>query len=637
MDKLKNINRLLRYDILTSTTQAGSGHPTSCLSAVELMSCLFFNGFLHYDVNNPKSILNDRVIFSKGHAAPLLYSLYHLAGAVAYKELLTLRQLNSNLEGHPTPRFPFVDVATGSLGQGLSVGVGMALGIKLKIKGGEIKLKREPKVWVLLGDSEMAEGQNWEAMTSASHYNLNNLVGILDVNRLGQTDETMLSWDIKNYQKRIEAFGWKAILIENGHNTESITKALQTADFPRTTGEQKPIMLIAKTVKGKGISFLEDKNGWHGKPIPKEKLHEALKELGKIDFNVKGKIVPPSPHQKPDRFGIYNNKFQKILRKLSDLKVETKDFVKKDYSRISSYSTREAFGDGLVKAGQDNEKIVVFDAEMANSTFEEKFQNMFPERFFEMYIEEQNMISAALGISKLGFVPVVSTFASFLTRSYDQIRMAQYSNANIKIVGSHAGVFIGADGPSQMGLEDISMIRSILNSVVLCPSDATSTLCLTRAMIKQPGIVYMRTIREKLPVIYNQNEEFTIGGSKTHQTKGAKKIDVLIIATGTTVHQALMAKEILQKKKISAAVLDCYSIKPLDHKTISKLATKANIIVVVEDHYPAGGLGEAITPIIRKKFIHLCVKQTPKSGKPDELLKFEKIDADAIVGKTLNS
>lgn len=635
MDKLSKINRLIRFDIITSTTQAGSGHPSSCLSAVELMSTLFFDGFFKFNFKSPHDIFNDRVIFSKGHAAPLLYALYHAAGTVSYEEILTLRKFGSILEGHPTPRFPYVDVATGSLGQGLSMGLGMALGIRLMINYERIKMKREPKVWVLLGDSELAEGQNWEAIQSASFHKLNNLVGILDVNRLGQTDETMLAWDIDTYQKRIASFGWDTIIIENCHNIESIRKALQVVDSPRTTSEQKPIMIIAKTVKGKGVSFLEDKNGWHGKTVPKDMLQKALDELGKVDLKVKRKIKPPqfeiSIRQLADKSQIQNQKLEKILDKLQPSTT--------DYRPSTTYSTREAFGDALITLGKSNKKIVVFDAEMANSTFENKFQTLFPERFFEMYIEEQNMISASVGISKMGYIPFVSTFASFLTRGFDQIRMAQYSNANIKIIGSHAGVFIGADGPSQMGLEDISMMRSILNSVVLCPSDALSTYTLTQKMANIPGIVYMRTLREKTPVIYDSNEKFVIGGSKIHFGKNKSKINTLIITSGVTVHEALKAQTQLSKEGIYMTVLDCYSIKPIDKKTINLLVQQANNIIVVEDHYPTGGLGEAVMQallanlkfqISNFKFAHLCVRQTPCSGTPQELLHYEEIDSEAI-------
>lgn len=643
MNKISLIHRitlLIRYCILTSTTLSQSGHPTSCLSAVELMSILFFHEFLHYDVNNPQSILNDRVIFSKGHAAPLLYALFHVVGVISYKELMTLRSFNSRLEGHPTPRFPYVDVATGSLGQGLSIGVGMALGIRLKMKNEEIKMKREPKVWVLLGDSELAEGQNWEAIQTASHYKLNNLVGILDVNRLGQTDETMLSWDVKTYQKRIESFGWDTVLIENGHNVKSIIQTYQIINSPRTTKEQKPIMIIAKTVKGKGIALLEDKNGWHGKPISKEQLQKALKELGNIDLKIRGKITLPEINN--EKLRVKDLKLQNILNRLDSKKINTINHPIQNPSLLthtSLYSTREAFGDSLLALGKTNHRLVVFDAEMSNSTFENKFQKEFPERFIELYIEEQNMISVAVGISKIGYIPVVSTFASFLTRAFDQIRMSQYSNANIKIVGSHAGVFIGADGPSQMGLEDISMMRSILPSKVLCPSDAVSAYELTKKMIETPGIIYMRTLREKLPIIYSQNEKFVIGGSKIHNiainSTSKKQIpNALIIASGVTVQEALIAQKELAKKHIFTMVLDCYSIKPLDAQSIQRLANEVDHIVVVEDHYPSGGLGEAILSVLPSrsfKYTHLCVKKIPRSGTPQELLHYEEIDAESIV------
>lgn len=692
--RLKSICQLLRFDILTSTTTANSGHPSSCLSAVELMATLFFGGHLHHDLKNPNNIFNDRIIFSKGHAAPLLYSLYHVAGAISYKELLTLRTFNSRLEGHPTLNFPFVDVATGSLGQGLSIGVGMAMGIKLRITNDELRIKREPKVWVLLGDSELSEGQNWEAMQTASYYKLNNLIGILDVSRLGQTGQTMLGWDLKIYQKRIESFGWKTIVVEDGNDLEQVDDAFKRLTIDNRGSKivvedrkskidknlssilnpqplsstinhlsSKPTMIIAKTIKGKGVSFMENKNGWHGKVVPKERLQEALDEIGGVDLKLRGYIKSPQSQiskikdQRSNQ--IQNSKLKKILNKLDPKMLHVTCYKLRD-----SYSTREAFGDALLDLGKTNEKIVVFDAEMANSTFENKFQKTFPDRFIETFIEEQNMISAALGISKIGYIPFVSTFAAFLTRAYDQIRMAQYSNANIKIIGSHVGVFIGADGPSQMGLEDVSMMRSILNSVVLSPSDAVSTYALTKKMPETQGIVYMRTLRKETPVIYDKDEKFEIGGSKVHQVHKVYKVHkmkAIIIASGITVHEALKAQQQLAKEGISVIVLDCYCIKPIDQTTINQLTQNCSNIIVVEDHYPTGGLGEAILSALAdnkfrinlisnyskqapignflgqldqlgiRNFTHLCVRKTPRSGKPEELLRYEEIDSDAIV------
>lgn len=621
--KLKKLCQLIRYDILTSTTEAGSGHPSSCLSAVELMTMLFFGGFLRCDLGlgHPKGVFNDRVIFSKGHAAPLLYSLYHSAGVISYQELMQLRKFSSDLEGHPTFRFKYADIATGSLGQGLSAGVGMAFGMKLNV-GNDPRVV--PKVFVLLGDSEMAEGQVWEAIQIASFYKLNNLIAIADINRLGQSTQTMLGWDLKTYAKRIEAFGWNTIIVDDGHDLQKVYDAFEEVKSQKSlTGQAKvksPTMILAKTIKGKGVSFLENKEGWHGKPLNKEQLTEALKELGKVDLKVRGKIKKP------------NNKYQnsKPIQPTTD---------STDYRLGDQVATRMAYGDALVAIGNNNDKVVVFDAEVSNSTFSEKFAKKFPNRYFEMFIAEQNMISTALGLSKLGFIPFASTFAAFLTRGFDQLRMAQYSAPNLKIVGSHCGVSIGPDGPSQMGLEDISMFRSILNSTIFYPADATSTFKLTQIMTKNDGLFYLRTNRKETPVIYDEKEEFEIGGSKIHKIVGvgSDRPVALIIAAGITLHEALKAQKELAEQGIETVVLDCYSVKPLDELSLQQLASKIPNIIVVEDHYPAGGIGEAVSKTINNyqltinNFVHLCVRKLPRSGTPEELLRFEEIDAEAII------
>lgn len=619
---LKNLCKLIRYDILTSTTNAGSGHPTTSLSAVELIVTLFFGGppaggFFRYDLENPHYILNDRVIFSKGHAAPLLYSLYHAAGVITYEKLMTLRKFNSVLEGHPTPRWPYVDVASGSLGQGLSVGIGMALGIKLKIRQQQLKMKREPKVFVLLGDSETAEGQVWEALQLASYYQLNNLVGILDVNRLGQRGETMLGWDINTYEKRIASFGWKVIVVDNGHDLEKIHNTFEQIEInPTNQSSNQPIMIIAKTVKGKGVSFLENKDNWHGKAVPKDMLASALKELGEIDLDIRGKIQPPPKPGLKIENQIENVKLKNLPYKIGDM-----------------VSTREAYGDALVMLGK-NEDIVVLDAETSNSTYAEKFKKVYPDRFFEMFIAEQNMISVALGISKIGYVPFISSFAAFLSRAFDQMRIAQYSHPNVKITGSHAGVSIGEDGPSQMALEDIAMARSLLESVVLYPSDATSTVKLVEQMYDQKGMIFLRTTREKTPVIYDSNEKFEIGSLKI--LKQSAKDKTVVITAGITLHEALKAYNALQKENINITVVDLYSVKPLDKKTLKTLAKKVKHFIVVEDHYPYGGIGEAIKSTLANegvKIHHLAVHKISPSGKPSELLRYEEIDAEEIVKK----
>ncbi len=630
LQHLQDLSKLIRYDILTSTTQAGSGHPTSSLSAVELMTTLFFGGYYHYNLKNPQNLANDRFVLSKGHASPLLYSLYHVAGAITYEELMTLRQFGSRLEGHPTPRFPYVDVATGSLGQGLSMGLGMALGMRLK--------NQQSNVFVLMGDSEMAEGQVWEAMEIASYYKLNNLVGIVDVNRLGQRGETMLGWDIDTYVKRIEAFGWITVTIGDGNNLDQVLEAYKNIDMVR----DKPLVFIAKTVKGKGVSLFANQNGWHGKVLNKEQLKQALDELGEINLNVRGKIAKPSPIDSvANVVAAIGGSRERVpdgahvrLNRTSTGGNETTDRI---YRRQDMISTREAYGDALISLGDLDKRIVVLDAEVSNSTYSDKFKDQFPDRFFEMFIAEQNMVSTALGVSKTGYIPFISTFSAFFTRTFDQIRMSQYSNANLKIVGSHCGVSIGEDGPSQMGLEDIALMRSILSSIVLYPSDATSCFNLTQIMAQTQGICYLRTTRGKMPIIYEDNEKFEIGGSKV--LKQSDNDVAVVFAAGITLHEALKAYETLKKDGVEIAVVDLYSIKPIDNKTIIDLAKKAKNVLVVEDHYPSGGLGEAVLTSISNfqflisHFIHLCVKKIPQSGKPEELLRFEEIDSLAIVKK----
>jgi len=606
MNNLEQLCRLVRYNILTSTTVAGSGHPTSSLSAVELMTSLFFGGIFQADFENFTDINNDKIIFSKGHAAPLLYSLYQAAGLISRDELMTLRKFGSRLEGHPTPKLPFIDVPTGSLGQGLSVGIGMALGMKLR--------KSHARTFVLLGDSEMSEGQNWEALQIASYYKLNNIIGILDVNRLGQRGETMLGWDIAAYEKRTNAFGWRTIIIEDGHDLKEINSAYQTLN----TNHQSPTMLIAKTIKGKGVSFLENQENWHGKPIPKDKLELALKEIGKVDLNLKGKIA------RRDGACLVST-------------ANTYDIHQPTTNNLPStipIATREAYGNALINLGKKYPDLVVLDAETSNSTYAEKFKKEFPERFFEMFIAEQNMVSVAVGLSKMGFIPFISTFAAFLTRAFDQIRMAQYANANIKIAGSHAGVSIGEDGSSQMGLEDIAMMRSILKSNIYYPSDATTTAKIAEEMINNQNICYLRLTRGKTPSIYSEKEKFPAGGSKI--LKHSNNDRVVVFAAGITLFEALTAYESLHREGINIAIVDLYSIKPLDEKTINQFAIKTKNVLVVEDHYPDGGISDAVKAKLNNtdvNFYSLSVKKTPCSGSPEELLHYEEIDSQTIIKK----
>jgi len=601
-DALEKLAKLIRYFILASTTAAGSGHPTSSLSATDLMTALLFGGSFRFDVDQPGHPNNDRLIFSKGHASPLFYALWAAAGKVTEQELLTMRKFGSPLEGHPTVAFSYVEASTGSLGQGLSIGLGMALNAKY--------IDKLPyKTYVLLGDSEMSEGSQWEALQLAAHYKLDNLVGIIDVNRLGQRGETMYGHDLAAYKKRISSFGWKTEVID-GHNLDQILKAYRKA--LRT--EDKPVMIIARTVKGKGVSFLEDRNGWHGKALNREQFEDALKELGEIDKSVKGKV------KKPD--------------KLLPEKGIPKDANGVFYLRDKPVATRRAYGNALKRIYPQFPDMVVLDAEVSNSTYSEIFQEAYTERFFEMYIAEQNMVGTALGLQCRGKIPFVSTFAAFLTRAFDQIRMSQYSKANIKFCGSHAGVSIGEDGPSQMGLEDIAMFRAVMDSVVLYPSDAVSTEKLVEEAARHKGIVYIRTTRKETPIIYSADEEFSIGGSKVLRKSDNDR--VAVIAAGITLHEALLSYEELKKEGIIIRVIDLYCIKPIDKTTLQQAARDTKAIITVEDHFSEGGIGEAVKGALDLFSIPvhcLTVRKMPRSGKPGELLDYEEISKDAIIKK----
>lgn len=602
MKSLQELTKLIRYYILLSTTEAGSGHPTSSLSAVELMTVLYFDGILRYDLDNPENPLNDKVIFSKGHASPLFYALYAAAGKVSEDELKTLRKFGSRLEGHPTLEFPYTLTPTGSLGQGLSVGVGTAINAKYIDKSGY-------NTYVLLGDSEMAEGSVWEAIQLAHHYKLNNLIGIIDVNRLGQSTETMDGHNIKFISDKIAAFGWKVITID-GHSILEIQKAF--AEAKQST--DAPVMIIAKTFKGNGVSLVQDKDNWHGKALNKEQFEVALTELGTIDKKLRGTVAKPQP--------------------ATIAKQPSKTVPLPQYEKGSNVATRKAYGDALTRIVPAHPEVVVLDAETSNSTFSAKGRDTDPARFFEMYIAEQNMVGAAIGLSRVGKVPFLSTFAAFLSRAFDQIRMSQYSGANIKVVGSHAGISIGEDGASQMGLEDITMFRTLLGSVVLYPSDAVSAERLFQNAAEHKGLVYIRTTRSETPVIYDNADTFPIGGSKT--VKQSKNDAVTVIGAGITLHEALKAYEELQAEGITIRVIDLYSIKPLDVETLKKAGKETKAIITVEDHYEAGGIGEAVKSALSEegiKIYSLAVKKMPRSGKPQELLDFEEISANSIVKK----
>lgn len=602
-DELAQLSRLIRYFILTATTAAGSGHVTSSLSAVELMVGLMFSGQFMFDLNQPQHPNNDRLIFSKGHASPLFYALYAAAGAISFEELQTLRQFGSNLEGHPTNRFEFTEVATGSLGQGLSVGAGFAI-------NGKHLDKLPYRTYVLLGDSEMAEGSNWEAMQLAAHYQLNNLTGIIDVNRLGQRGETMYGHDLSSYEKKIAAFGWQPLVID-GHNLDEIIQAYTTAQT-----SEKPSMIIARTIKGKGVSFLEDQENWHGKVLTTDQLTAAVEELGSFDPNIRGKLQLPEQLFPPEK-----------THSKQPVELDSKN----DYHQ--PLAPRKAYGHALVEQAELHPQLVVLDAEVSNSTFAETFAKHHPDRFFEMFIAEQNMVGVALGLSKRGKIPFVSTFASFFTRAVDQIRVSQYSDANLNFVGSHVGVSIGQDGPTQMGLEDIALFRSILDSVVLSPADHVATEKLVAAMIDHPGICYLRATRADTEPVYQPDESFEIGGSKTLRSSDQDCITVL--ATGITLYEALAAHETLKKEDVHIRVIDVYSIKPLDVLALTKAAQETGAIITVEDHFAEGGLGEAVASALAFEktvpIYSLAVRKMPRSGEPDELMAYEEIDRSAII------
>lgn len=579
--ELKLMANKLRVDSLKSTTAAGSGHPTSCLSCAEIMSCLFFSEMEE----------EDEFILSKGHAAPILWSAYAEAGCIPEEELNTLRRIDSVLEGHPTARMPLVRVATGSLGQGLSAGVGMALAKRLKNSRG--------RIYVLLGDGESAEGSVWEAANSASHYRLNNLCALVDVNRLGQSEPTMHGHDLKAYRRKFEAFGWEAVEID-GHKISDSLDALEAA-----RKSKKPFAIIAKTFKGKGISFLEDKEGWHGKALSRDKLDAALKEIGEAEIRLSSKV---SCHRKLDYRFV--------------------DFWTNRYDPFDLVATRTALGKALVNLGEKNKNVVVIDADVKNSTMTEGFFKAYPERSFQSFIAEQNMVGMAIGFSAMGFNPWVATFSTFLTRAHDFIRMALYSAANVKFVGSHAGISIGPDGPSQMGLEDISMFLSMPKAVVLYPGDAVSTEYLVAEMAKHRGISYLRTTREQTPVIYEADEEFPIGGLKVLRKSDRDK--AMIVSAGITLHEALKAYEILKERGIYIRVIDLYSLQPFDAQSLINNAGECHHnVIAVEDHY-CNALGSVVSSVL-EKVRHLCVRGIPRSGKPEELMARYGLDAATIV------
>lgn len=597
----RELAQQLRVDSIRCSTEAGSGHPTSSMSAADLMAVLLA-GHLRYDFRNPKDPHNDHLVFSKGHASPLLYAIFKAAGAISDDELMSLRKFGSRLEGHPAPVLPWVEVATGSLGQGLAIGVGIALAGKY--------LDRLPyRVWVLSGDSEMAEGSVWEAIEHAAFYALGNITCVLDVNRFGQRGQTMLGWNTAAYVARAEAFGWQTLEID-GHNVEEIDAAYRQAVTPSDT----PTLIVARTKKGKGASVVEDKDGWHGKALSKEQAEQAIKELGG-PRSVTVQVRTPDAGRPPSRPAP------------QPLHLPT-------YKVGESVATRRAYGDALKAVGAARPEVVALDGEVNNSTYAEEFAEAYPERYFEMYIAEQQMVAAAVGLQTRGWVPFASTFAAFLTRAYDFIRMGAVSRANVKLCGSHAGVSIGQDGPSQMGLEDLAIMRAVEGSTVLYPCDPNQTAQLVAQMVDRPGIVYLRTTREKTHVIYPVDQRFVIGGSAV--LRQSDRDQAAVVAAGITVHEALKAQAQLAESGIAVRVIDAYSVKPIDGETLARAARDTGALVVVEDHWAEGGLGEAVlsalagsTPFPR--ITHLAVRKMPGSGTPDELLDAAGISARHIV------
>ena len=590
----------LGVDSIRSSTAAGSGHPTSSLSAAHLLAVLW-SDHLRYDVADPKSLANDRFVLSKGHASPLMFSVLKAVGAITDEQLLSFRRFGSPVQGHPVPlpEMPWIDVATGSLGQGLPIALGMALAMKMDAI--------PARVWCLMGDSEVAEGSVWEAMENASHHGADNLIGILDVNRLGQRGPTMLEWDLDAYAARARSFGWHPIEVD-GHDVAAIDAAYAEAE-----GADRPALVIAKTEKGHGVSFLANQEGWHGKALSAEEAETAIGELG----GPRDVSVTP---RKPEA-GV-------------SPPADAPNVILPVYAE--AIATRKAFGETLAALAVRGD-VVAIDGEVANSTHTEDLQKVAPDRFVESYIAEQNMLGMAVGMQVLGKVVFPATFAAFFTRAYDFIRMAAISRANLRLSGSHAGVSIGEDGPSQMALEDLAMMRAVHGSTVLYPCDGNSTARLVAAMADLPGISFIRTTREKTPVLYEGDEDFPIGGSKT--LRSSEEDRVTLVGAGITLHEALEAATLLEADGISARVVDCYSIKPIDAETLRAAASQTGLLVAVEDHWIEGGLGDAVLAALANggelsgRVVKIAVTQMPGSGTPEELRDWAGISAAAIVDR----
>jgi transketolase len=599
-DKVRRVKELaqqLRVDAIRASAAAGSGHPTSGMSAADLMAVLFAK-HLRYDFSDPDNRANDHLVFSKGHASPLLYALYKAAGAIEDEELLTFRELGSRLQGHPTPELPWVDVATGSLGQGLPIAVGIALaGARLEAA--------EFRTWVLCGDSELAEGSMWEAFEHAGYARLRNLIAIVDVNRLGQRGPTMHEWDTSKLAARAAACDWHVQEID-GHDFEAIEEA-----YEKALASDLPAAIFARTKKGSGVAAVEDQDGWHGKPLADPEA--AIEELGGIREVSVEVQAPPEP--KP-------------------FEIERAQVERPAYEIGEKVATRGAYGDALAWLGSIDERVVALDGEVGNSTYADRFAAKHPDRFFEMYIAEQQMVASAIGLQTRGWKPFASSFGAFLSRAYDFVRMGAISDADLKLCGSHVGVSIGPDGPSQMALEDIASLRAVLGSIVLYPSDPNQTVALLDAMREHRGVSYMRTTREKTPVIYGPEQVFEIGGS--HTVRSSEEDAVTLIGAGITLHECLAAADDLAERGVAARVIDLYSVKPVDAEAILAAAAETEAIVTVEDHWAEGGMGETVAAVLAENSVatsltRLAVDERPGSGPPEALLAAAGIDAAAIV------
>jgi transketolase len=594
---MRELAQQLRVDSVRAAAAAGSGHPTSSMSAADLMAVLMTR-HLRYDFDAPDNAANDHLVFSKGHASPLLYALYKAAGAISDEELLTFREFGSRLQGHPTPEIPWVDVATGSLGQGLPISVGIALAAE--------RLERSDlRVWVLCGDSELAEGSMWEAFEHAGYAGLGNLIAIVDVNRLGQRGPTMHEWDTSSLAARATACGWHVQEID-GHDLEAIEAAYRQAEEV-----DLPAVIFARTKKGSGVAAVEDKENQHGKPLAEPEA--AVEELGGVR-SIRVDVQGP-PAAKP-------------------FEVATAAVEQPSFELGEKVATRGAYGDALAWIGSLDEKVVVLDGEVGNSTYAERFAAVHPERFFEMYIAEQQMVAAAVGVQTRGWKPFASSFGAFLSRAYDFIRMAAISDADLKLCGSHVGVSIGPDGPSQMALEDIASLRAVFGSVVLYPCDANQTVALLEAMRQHRGISYIRTTREATPVLYGPGESFEIGGSRT--LRSGDDDAVTLIGGGITLHECLAAADELADRGIAARVIDLYSVKPVDAEALLTAAEETRALITVEDHWPEGGIGETVAGVLAEAgsgtpLVRLAVSGKPGSGPPKDLLAAAGIDAEAIV------